>query len=264
MHNIHYATMGCQNRGCQMVDCEQKQLYSIFPKEILTADLTTTQRLIYAAIKAYHRPGFLTIPSIGRIAADLGVNRRTVERSIQALEKAGVLEKTHRRRADGGITSNSYVLFDAPIRQNDASPIRQNDASPCDTGDGGYATPVSHGRREFKNNNIFNIYKNAHARNADSDVPANAGTQTDLEDFVQSNQDVLLLRALKKLGKGTEWVQLLRSNNQYYLRPVSQMAFHYITEDDFENFRLSVAEKAGNCHGLKWGQYLERETVIYE
>lgn len=242
----------------------QHQLYSIFPKEVLICGLTSTQRLVYAAIKAYYRPNFPTIPSINRIAADIGVTRRTVERAIKALEEAGLLKREMRRRNDGGITSNSYILSDTPCDKLSHTP-RQNVACPSDTD---VVSPRHRCRIEeekFKNNNIFKKYNTrTRAKNATGDMSAQADTpeQTDVEDFTQSNQDSELLTALLKLGKGAEWVQLVRCMGKYYIRPASALAFNYITKQRFEDFRQFIAEKAGSCHGLKWGQYLDREIAI--
>lgn len=247
---------------------QKKQLYSVFPKEVLTAVLTPTQRLVYAAIKSYYRPGFPTIPSISRIAADVGVVRRTVERAIKKLEECELLTRTQRRRSDGGITSNSYILAEKPSNtpcDKKSHPMRQDVACPPDLN---VVSPRFKCRMEeekFNNNNNFKNYNTrARAKKATGDMSASADTpeQTDIEDFTQSNQDSKILQALQGLGKGTSWLQLLRSKGKYYIRPASAKAFRYITEQDFENFRQFVAEKAGSCHGLKWGQYLDSEVII--
>ena len=248
----------------ETAEFQQKKLYSIFPKKVLTADLSATQRLVYAAIKAYYRPGFPTIPSIGRIAADIGAGRRTVERAIKALEDAGLLTRTQRRRSDGGITSNSYLLSDTPCAKM-TQPLRQNDAYPSVKNDGGIRQKRRIEEEKFKNKNNFKNYNTrTRAKNATGDLSSDDDTpeQTDIEDFTQSNQDSEILQALHGLGKGTNWLQLLRSNGKYYIRPASAKAFQYITEQDFENFRQFVAEKAGRCHGLKWGQNLDKEILI--
>lgn len=245
-----------------------KQLYAIFPKEVLTAVLSPTQRLVYAAIKAYYRPGFPTIPSISRIAADVGVVRRTVERAIKKLEECELLTRTQRRRSDGGITSNSYVLAEKPATapcDKKSQPLRQDVAYPPDLNVVSPRFKCRIEEKKFKNKNNFKNYNTrARAKNATGDMSSDDDTpeQTDIEDFTQSNQDSEILQALQGLGKGTSWLQLLRSNGKYYIRPVSANAFQYITEQDFEKFRQFVAEKAGSCHGLKWGQYLDKEILI--
>ena len=47
-------------------------------------------------------------PGVKRIASDLKLSRRTVQRALTALERHGFLERTHRRRPNGGLTSNLY------------------------------------------------------------------------------------------------------------------------------------------------------------
>ena len=47
-------------------------------------------------------------PSVRRIAADLKLSRRTVQRALSDLEHHGFLERTHRRRPNGSLTSNLY------------------------------------------------------------------------------------------------------------------------------------------------------------
>ena len=49
-------------------------------------------------------------PSVRRIAEDLKLSRRTVQRALSDLEHHGFLERTHRRRPNGSLTSNFYRL----------------------------------------------------------------------------------------------------------------------------------------------------------
>jgi predicted transcriptional regulator len=53
-------------------------------------------------------------PAIGTIAADLKLSKRTVERALGDLEKAGFLLREHRFRSKGGKSSNLYRLLDDP------------------------------------------------------------------------------------------------------------------------------------------------------
>ena len=53
-------------------------------------------------------------PAIGTIAGDLKLSRRTVERALADLEKAGHLLREHRFRTKGGKSSNLYRLLDDP------------------------------------------------------------------------------------------------------------------------------------------------------
>ena len=49
-------------------------------------------------------------PGIKTIAADLGLSRSTVKRAVTDLEKHGYIEKEHRYRDNGSLTSNLYRL----------------------------------------------------------------------------------------------------------------------------------------------------------
>lgn len=49
-------------------------------------------------------------PSVRRIAEDLKLSRRTVQRALADLGRHGFLERTHRRRPNGSLTSNFYRL----------------------------------------------------------------------------------------------------------------------------------------------------------
>ena len=49
-------------------------------------------------------------PSVCRIAEDLKLSRRTVQRALADLERHGFLERTHRRRPNGSLTSSLYRI----------------------------------------------------------------------------------------------------------------------------------------------------------
>ena len=49
-------------------------------------------------------------PSVRRIAEDLKLSRRTVQRALADLERHGFLERNHRRRPNGSLTSSLYRI----------------------------------------------------------------------------------------------------------------------------------------------------------
>lgn len=49
-------------------------------------------------------------PSISTIAADLKLSRRTVQRALNDLERAGLVKRQHRCRPNGSLTSNQYRI----------------------------------------------------------------------------------------------------------------------------------------------------------
>ena len=50
-------------------------------------------------------------PGVKRIAADLRLSRRTAQRAIADLEKAGYLKRNERFRDNGSRTSNLYTIL---------------------------------------------------------------------------------------------------------------------------------------------------------
>ena len=49
-------------------------------------------------------------PGIKRIASDLHLSRRTVQRALADLESAGYIERNERYRSNGGQSSNLYTV----------------------------------------------------------------------------------------------------------------------------------------------------------
>lgn len=62
----------------------------------------------YMYLKDRSDAGNTCWPSIRRIAEDLKLSRRTVQRALTDLERHGFLERTHRCRPNGSLTSNLY------------------------------------------------------------------------------------------------------------------------------------------------------------
>ena len=65
---------------------------------------------VYMYLKDRSNAGDTCWPSIRRIAEDLKLSRRTVQRALTDLERHGFLERTHRRRPNGSLTSNLYHI----------------------------------------------------------------------------------------------------------------------------------------------------------
>lgn len=224
---------------------------TIIQDSFLKSRISQTSKVVYFALMSHYRgQGSAIFPSYNRLATLAGISRRQAIRCIQELVKAGYLTKNHNMRVDGGYASNLYYPSDI----NDTTPSDINDTT---------------NNSNFKNNNIFKKYNTTRARtrkNAAGDMPETSGTpeQTDIEDYTQNNRDTSILQALQSLGKGMEWLQLLRANGKYYLRPASAKAFNYVTDEQFEYFRKNAEMLAGSCHGLKWGQWLPNEILIKE
>ena len=229
--------------------------YSIFPAEYLkTPELNSTQKVVLAAIISFWRgEDSLIFPSYNRIASISGISRRTAIRAVAGLVAAGILQKEHRTNVNhGGNSSNLYIL---PSVNSDTTPSVNSDTTPSVNSD----TP----NNSNLNNNIFHKKKYT-ARAAQNVGGAQCPPeQTDIEDFTQSNGDTELYTALQGLGKGTEWLQLLRSNKKYFLRFIGAGNKH-ISKEKVSEFQSFIKNKTGFCEVLQNGQYLTNEIIITE
>ena len=73
-------------------------------------ELSHRARTVYMYLKDRSNVGDTCWPSVRRIAEDLKLSRRTVQRALTDLERHGFLERTHRRRSNGSLTSNLYQI----------------------------------------------------------------------------------------------------------------------------------------------------------
>ncbi len=81
---------------------------------VYAADVPSRAVLVFVYLKNRANKDRTCFPAIGTIAADVKLSKRTVERAIADLEKAGLLERVHRFRSMGGKSSNLYRLLDDP------------------------------------------------------------------------------------------------------------------------------------------------------
>ncbi len=81
---------------------------------VYAADLPHRAVTVFMYLKNRANKDKTCFPAIGTIAADLKLSKRTVERALADLEKAGLLERVHRFRSKGGKSSNLYRLLDDP------------------------------------------------------------------------------------------------------------------------------------------------------
>jgi DNA-binding MarR family transcriptional regulator len=79
---------------------------------VYAADLPHRAVAVYMYLKNRAGKDKACFPAIGTIAADLKLSKRTVERALADLEKAGFLRRETRWRPRGGQSSNLYVLSD--------------------------------------------------------------------------------------------------------------------------------------------------------
>ncbi len=239
--------------------------YSIFPAEFLkTTEITSTQKVVLAAIISFWRgKDSLIFPSYNRIASISGISRRTAIRAVAGLIGAGILQKEHRTNINhGGNTSNLYIL---PSVNSDTTPSVNSDTTPSVNSDTTPSVNSDTPNNSILNNNIFyKKNKKKYAREAQNVGSAQREPeQTDIEDFTQTNGDTELYSDLQGLGKGTEWLQLLRSNNKYFLRFIGAGNKH-ISKEKVSEFQSFIKNKTGFCEVLQNGQYLSNEIIITE
>ena len=79
---------------------------------VYAADLPHRAVSVYMYLKNRANKDKSCFPAIGTIAAELRLSKRTVERALGDLEKAGFVKRKARWRARGGQSSNLYVLSD--------------------------------------------------------------------------------------------------------------------------------------------------------
>lgn len=77
---------------------------------IYSEDLPHRAKAVYMYLKDRSNKDGQCYPSIGTIARELQLSRRTVERAIADLLQAGLLEKEQRWRENGGKSSLLYTI----------------------------------------------------------------------------------------------------------------------------------------------------------
>lgn len=80
--------------------------------KIYAEDLPHRAKAVYMYLKDRSDKNGQCYPAIGTIARELHLSRRTVERAIEDLIRAGFLKKEQRWRENGGRSSLLYTLID--------------------------------------------------------------------------------------------------------------------------------------------------------
>jgi len=85
--------------------------YLYFMNRIQGADVSPSAVLVYRTLLDYaNRTTWSCFPSINTIAKKTKLNRRTVIRQINLLEREGLILKIPRQRENNGNTSNMYFF----------------------------------------------------------------------------------------------------------------------------------------------------------
>ena len=71
-------------------------------------ELSHRAKLVYIFLKDHADKDGACWPGINTIAAGVSLSRSTVKRALDGLVKLGLVEKTHRWRENGSLSSNLY------------------------------------------------------------------------------------------------------------------------------------------------------------
>ena len=71
-------------------------------------ELSRRAKLVYIYLKDHADKDGTCWPGINTIAAGVSLSRSTVKRALNDLVRAGLLEKSHRWRENGSLSSNLY------------------------------------------------------------------------------------------------------------------------------------------------------------
>lgn len=82
----------------------------IVPNKIYSMPLPSRAKCVYGYLCGRANKKGECYPSSKTIASDLSLSERTVFRAISDLEEARLLKRKHRRRSNGGQSSNLYKI----------------------------------------------------------------------------------------------------------------------------------------------------------
>lgn len=71
-------------------------------------DLNGREKAVYRFLKDHANKDGTCWPGINTIAAGVSLSRSTVKRALDGLVKLGLVEKSHRWRENGSLSSNLY------------------------------------------------------------------------------------------------------------------------------------------------------------
>ena len=77
---------------------------------VYQAELGHRAKAVLMYLKDHADSGGKCWPGIRTMAGELGLSRSTVKRALDDLVKVGLVEKSRRRRENGGVSSNLYRL----------------------------------------------------------------------------------------------------------------------------------------------------------
>lgn len=226
-------------------------MFSICPKKVYqNKDLTSTDIRVYLCIQGFANAQGYCYPSIVKIAEMCGICRRTVERSLSALEKANVLARRKHIADNGGYTSNDYYLNLAPDDVtngdfNDATKMSQGVRQECRRGcDKNVASNYKAIELECYVNN-----KNARAHTHAREGGENAAELSKEAEPVLEMEDLNdVLECLENIPEAREYKFFKMKGGDIGCRPSWELA----QDDNIENEMLRF-----------WQYTIKRELTVF-
>ena len=90
---------------------DQRQFTMIY-HDFLTSDLDFYEKIVFITLKMFADKKNQCFPSIKTLSNITGISRRKVQDTLKKLEMRNVITIKSRRKSDGSLTSNLYVLND--------------------------------------------------------------------------------------------------------------------------------------------------------
>jgi hypothetical protein len=108
--------------------------FAMIPVWVFEMDLTPGEFVVYAVLRSFaDGRGDGAKPFINTIAERGHVSRGLVEKTITKLSRLGMVQITHRKRADGSFTASSYHLVS--VKPSGGSPTHVGEGSPTHVGE---------------------------------------------------------------------------------------------------------------------------------
>ena len=101
---------------------------SYYGKLYQNEELSHRARTVYMYLHDRADAAGFCWPGVKRIASDLKLSRRTIQRALNDLEQAGLITRQPRHRPNGSLTSNLYQLT-AP--ENEKTHCSRQGSSAC-------------------------------------------------------------------------------------------------------------------------------------
>lgn len=89
-----------------------RQFIKVYYDFIKSKQLTSNEKSVFTVLKSFAGTKNECYPSLNTIADLANLCKRTIQNIIKSLESKNVITVKHRKKEDGGHTSNLYILYD--------------------------------------------------------------------------------------------------------------------------------------------------------